>query len=308
MDIQLFSLSRAARFAPWRALLFVLFLCLGCPLVAKCPAYSVKIRGKVECSFKPDDKILASLIFYHDQPEGSGVEAAMDIHNGTFDGRIAFDTYSSSFLSEDRCHRKPKSILIRLVEADGLEQDRMLLKIKDAFDYSEQLGSYTPKSDLVLHGWCQPQCCGASLPRQADWHKVDAGPFSIMAPPGWAFHQLQGVDSYVGEFVGDGITLTFDFGHYSDGYLKRAKKPAYVVAHEVVGGSRAKIASPKTPGHGITGIYFRHAGGSDGLCVFARDLTSSQQALALKIFETIRFGGPVPRYVLPPPPPAKDER
>lgn len=134
------------------------------------------------------------------------------------------------------------------------------------------------------------------------WRKFDAGPFSILAPSGWEFHQLQGVDSYVGESVGDGVALTFDFGGYSSGYLKKAKKPEYVIAHESIGGHSAKIASPKTPGHGITGVYFRDAGHSSELCVFGHDLRSTQQELALKIFETIRFGGPVPRYVNPPPP------
>jgi hypothetical protein len=37
---------------------------------------------------------------------------------------------------------------------------------------------------------------------------------------------LQGVDSHVGEFVGDGIALRFDFGEYSSDYIKKAKKPA----------------------------------------------------------------------------------
>lgn len=137
------------------------------------------------------------------------------------------------------------------------------------------------------------------------WRKLDAGPFSILAPSGWKFHQLQGVDSFVGEFGSDGVVLTFDFGGYSSGYLKKAKKPEYVVAHESIGGHSARIVSPRTPGHGTTGVYFRNAGHSSGLCLFGRDLTSDQQELALKIFGTIQFGGPVPRYVLPPPP-AKD--
>lgn len=53
------------------------------------------------------------------------------------------------------------------------------------------------------------------------WHKVDPGPVSILAPSGWEFHQLQGVDSYVGEFVGDSIVLRFDFGGYSNPLKKR---------------------------------------------------------------------------------------
>jgi hypothetical protein len=139
----------------------------------------------------------------------------------------------------------------------------------------------------------------------AGWHKVDAGPFSILAPSGWEFRQLEGVDSYVGEFVGDGVALTFDFGRYSSS-LKEAKKSTHVIAHKSIGGHSAKMVSPKTPGHGITGVYFRNVGDSNALTLFGHDLTSTQQELVLKIFDTLRFGGPVPRYVLPPPPPTKN--
>ena len=119
----------------------------------------------------------------------------------------------------------------------------------------------------------------------ANWHKVDAGPFSILAPSGWDFHQLEGVDSFVGEFVGDGIILRFDFGGYSNP-LKEEKKPAYVVVHKSIGGFRAKVVSPRTPGHGIAGVYFRDVGHATALCLWGKDLTSTQEELALKIFET----------------------
>lgn len=134
------------------------------------------------------------------------------------------------------------------------------------------------------------------------WLKVDAGPFSIFAPSGWEFHQLEGVDSFVGEFAGGGVTLTFDFGRYSSP-LKKEKKPEYVVVHKSIGGFRARVVSPRTPGHGITGVYFRNVGHSNALTLWGKDLTSNQQELVLKIFETLRFGGPAPKYVLPPPPP-----
>src|SRR5437660_23445 len=51
---------------------------------------------------------------------------------------------------------------------------------------------------------------------ETSWHKLDAGAFSVLAPFGWKFHQLPGVDSYVGEFVGDGVVLKFDFGEHSN--------------------------------------------------------------------------------------------
>lgn len=139
------------------------------------------------------------------------------------------------------------------------------------------------------------------------WHKLDAGPFSILAPSGWEFHQLTGVDSYVGEFVGEGIVLTFDFGRYSNP-LKEEKKPVYDVIHKFIGGRGAKIVSPRIPGHGTTGVYFRNVGDSNALTLFGHDLTSAQQELALKMFVTLRFGGTTPQYVLPLPPRDSEQR
>jgi hypothetical protein len=121
------------------------------------------------------------------------------------------------------------------------------------------------------------------------WHKVEAGAFSLFAPSGWEFHTLQGKDSYEGEFVGDGVVLTFDFGQYSSP-LNEAKEPVYVIAHESIGGFPAKIVSPRTPGRGVTGVYFHDVGRSNALCLWGQHLTSAQQELVLKIFETIRFG------------------
>jgi hypothetical protein len=282
------------------------FLPLADPLRAKCPVYSVEVRGKIERSFKPGDKVLVTLIFSDNQFEPSGEETAIDIHNATFSGRVAFSTYSySSLLGGDKCHRRPKNALIRLIDADGQEEDRTSLKIGTDFNYDEKQGEYTLRFDVELNGWCQPQCDGASPSSATNWRKVDAGPFSILAPSGWELHQLPGTDSYVGEFVGDGVAMRFDFGRYSNP-LKEEKKPAYVVIQKPIGGRPAKVVNPRTPGHGITGVYFRNVGDSNSLCLWGRDLTPAQQELVLKIFETLRFGGPLPPYVLPPPPPTKN--
>ena len=98
----------------------------------------MEIRGKIQCSFKPDDKILATLIFHGHHLEVSGEEAAFDIHGDIFGGRIAFNTYSSSsLLSGDKCHRRPEKVLIRLIEADGTEKDRTLLTIASDFNYDQ---------------------------------------------------------------------------------------------------------------------------------------------------------------------------
>ena len=38
-----------------------------------------------------------------------------------------------------------------------------------------------------------------------------------MLPPGWQLKEMQGIDSYVGEVVGDGVRLEFDYGMHSLG-------------------------------------------------------------------------------------------
>ena len=147
----------------------------------------------------------------------------------------------------------------------------------------------------------------ASAVDVASCRKLDTGPFSILSPAGWEFHQLQGVDSYLGEFVGDGVVLTFDFGRYSSGYFKNDKPPTHSMAKKHIAGHTAKVVSPRTPGHGTTSAYFPRVAGKDSLCIWGKDLTATQQELVLRMFDTIRFGGPVPPFVTPPPPPNKEQ-
>lgn len=139
------------------AFVLALLLFLANPALGKCPTYSVQIHGKIECSFKADVKVVATLIFHDPRPKAFPNETPMNIHDdGTFDGLVAFNTYSSSaLLSGDRCRRRPESVLIRLKGADGIEKDRTSLKIASDFNHDEKRGEYTARSDSILHGWCE---------------------------------------------------------------------------------------------------------------------------------------------------------
>lgn len=149
---------------------------------------------------------------------------------------------------------------------------------------------------LVLSG------CGINGAAPVGWIKIDARDFSLFAPPGWTFHRLRGIDSSPGEFEGDGVVLDSEFGEYSDD-LQHENPPAYTVIHRSIGGFRARVVSPQTTVHGITGVFFPDVPGKsplekDRLCISGRDLTSTQQELVLRIFDTIRFAGK--RYSAPP--------
>jgi len=141
-------------------LLSMLLLTLANPLWAKCPNNFVKVHGKVQCTFKLDYKVLVTLIYSKHQREASGEETALDIHDGLFKGEVAFSTFISynPLTGGHNCGRQPNSVLVRLIAADGTEWDRKELKIADAFGYDEARGQYAIRSDLILHGWCEPKC------------------------------------------------------------------------------------------------------------------------------------------------------
>ena len=134
--------------------------------------------------------------------------------------------------------------------------------------------------------------CGkpaGSGPTDIDGHqRLAARKFSVSVPPSWQLKELPGTDSYVGEIGGDGITLYFDFGWYSDP-LSPANYPGHTRTSETIGGEQATIVVPNVVGSGVTGVHFPDLGGKVRLTISGRDLTASQQDTVLAIFRTIRF-------------------
>ena len=150
------------------------------------------------------------------------------------------------------------------------------------------------KNFLWLIAFCMISCSHAAKEGHtfppSGWQRLDAGSFSIYAPTGWQFQHVRSVDSYMGRFLGDGVTLGFDFGMFADSVQDSQMGPTYLVSDEIIGGCAAKLGCPRTPGHGRTAIYFHKVQGSDNsLLVSGQDLSASQQELALQVFRTIRF-------------------
>ncbi len=115
--------------------------------------------------------------------------------------------------------------------------------------------------------------------------------FSLRLPRGWDLHELNGTDSYVGEVVGDGARLTFDYGGRSWSF-DPADDPAhtYAVGYEAIEGGKATLFISLDAGAGYTGVYFDNAGGPN-LHLVGEDLTPEQQRTALAVFRSIRLHG-----------------
>ncbi len=137
-------------------------------------------------------------------------------------------------------------------------------------------------------------------PSLADqWKLTEAsgwpGGFSLRLPQGWQLNELDGIDSYVGEIIGGGGRLTFDFGWYSSS-LVDDDDPKHIVTYEEIGGRQAKLVRPRDDGSLlITGVYFEDFDGNNldvpsqnRLQISGEGLNPDQQETALAIFRTIR--------------------
>ena len=156
------------------------------------------------------------------------------------------------------------------------------------------------KTDAVHSGTEQriqlPQAVEQALGAQPslDWALVEAPGlagqpgFSLRLPTGWELRETQPLDSYVGELVGDGVKLRFDYGRFSPS-LDPASDPEhiYVLRYEAIGGYEAKLVIPLDASGGLTGVHFRAIDGLR-LTLWEENLTPDQQRTALAILRTIR--------------------
>ncbi len=142
-----------------------------------------------------------------------------------------------------------------------------------------------------------PNAPRATATAPADWQPVDTGPFSVYLPPDWEYVPRQGRDSLVGEFVGGGVALYFDFGWYSDPLVEPGA-PGYSVEYECIGGRLAKLVLPDSDTADTTGVHFADIGGPwwrpaapVKLTIAGHELTEDAEREALAIFRTVRFLG-----------------
>ena len=95
----------------------------------------------------------------------------------------------------------------------------------------------------------------------------------------------------MGEVVGDGVRLTFDYGMYSWALeLREDMAHLHTVTYETIGGVEAKLIVPTGDSGGYTGVYFDKLD-SASLNLVGEDLTPAQQQVDLIIFRSIRSLG-----------------
>lgn len=114
---------------------------------AQCPVDTVIVKGRVE-NANAHSKVRVQLVYPKEKPGESG---EVTVEDGAFTIPIEFVTEQSSIFSNlpKRCGRKPKAIVITLLENDQ-ESDEIALAFPRDFRMVDA-SAYTMRSELVLH-------------------------------------------------------------------------------------------------------------------------------------------------------------
>ena len=116
---------------------------------AQCPVDTVIIKGRVVETAHAHSKVRVQLVYPKERPGESG---EVTVEDGAFQIPIEFVTMQSSILTNlpKRCGRKPKTVVITLLENDQ-ESDQVFLDFAKNFKMADA-SAYTLRSEVVLNG------------------------------------------------------------------------------------------------------------------------------------------------------------
>jgi len=131
-------------------------------------------------------------------------------------------------------------------------------------------------------------CAGAS--NQDGWKKIENSSFSFSVPSSFRKTEAHGIDSFVEEYMAEGVKLSFDYGWYSNNFEDWPKDTKFEDLK--VNGKDARIGTVAHTFHKgfpySTQIHIKLDGGM-ALSMFAACKSEEEVALARKIFKTISF-------------------
>ena len=135
---------------------------------------------------------------------------------------------------------------------------------------------------------------GCVTPRQSEWQLQDAGQFTFLLPSDMHKTKLRGIDSYVSEFKGRDMTISFDYGMWSNDFSDWPASTDFEVVS--IDGLPAKIGLAHEGFHYrfpyATQVYFKdtvHPKGGFHLSMFASCRTLEDCARAKRVFYSIKF-------------------
>ena len=137
--------------APSKTLIRILGTSLALCVMAgaQCPVETVIVKGRVVENANAHSKVRVQLVYPKEKPGESG---EVTVEGGAFQIPIEFVTMQSSIFSNlpKKCGRKPKTVVITLLENDQ-ESDQVFLDFAKNFRMADA-SAYTLRSEVVLSG------------------------------------------------------------------------------------------------------------------------------------------------------------
>jgi len=118
---------------------------------AKCPASQVEIHGSIVGKLPPVAKLAVSLVFRNGRKHPP--DEMVNLEGGTFSTTIGFSMESRAghLLGEwsEKCDRVLKQVVVRLVDQEGREIDKVTLNVQG--DFLVTANGIILRSPIVLH-------------------------------------------------------------------------------------------------------------------------------------------------------------
>lgn len=137
--------------------------------------------------------------------------------------------------------------------------------------------------------------CATPAADTSGWQRVnDVSGFSFLLPPGFRENKVQPVDSHVRGFEADGLTLSLDYGAYSnDLAAPRDPSEGHLECPTQIGGRDALVVLtwPDRMAYGVDAAWRDVRPGMHLWMGGAANTPNGQRAL-LTILRSVRFGQP----------------
>lgn len=121
---------------------------------------------------------------------------------------------------------------------------------------------------------------------------IAVGDYEFEFPTDFNLVELKGIDSYVGNLVGNEITLTFDFGWYTSP-LSNLSEDEFIVTDTIINGHFRQIVQPINPEVNFTRIHLYRISdstesphGYNSLTMYTENISSAQLEIVLTIFNS----------------------
>jgi len=146
---------------------------------------------------------------------------------------------------------------------------------------------------LLLLAYVSISACADEL-ATLNWLKVNESYFELSLPNSFKKVVMHGEDSFVGEYKSETITLSFDYGPYSDTLQNKHNHNQYKEWREQINGHEAKMVTyTKSNTEFVMAIHFPKGGqpykSGNKLTVFSIYHSKRDYDVVREIYKSIRF-------------------